>query len=82
MCGLAGWLCVPQMAPEPELLDRMLAAIQHRGPDDRGDYRDAWFVGYTPELVIGVWVGFDDERAIRLTGSQAALPAHKRSAAC
>jgi len=37
-------------------------------------YRDAWFVGYTPELVIGVWVGFDDERAIRLTGSQAALP--------
>lgn len=37
-------------------------------------YRDAWFVGYTPELVIGVWVGFDDERALRLTGSQAALP--------
>jgi penicillin-binding protein 1B len=37
-------------------------------------YRDAWFVGYTSELVIGVWVGFDDERAIRLTGSQAALP--------
>lgn len=37
-------------------------------------YHDAWFVGYTPELVIGVWVGFDDERPIRLTGSQAALP--------
>jgi penicillin-binding protein 1B len=37
-------------------------------------YRDAWFVGYTPELVIGVWVGFDDERALRLTGAQAALP--------
>jgi penicillin-binding protein 1B len=37
-------------------------------------YRDAWFVGYTSELVIGVWVGFDDERAVRLTGSQAALP--------
>jgi penicillin-binding protein 1B len=37
-------------------------------------YRDAWFVGYTSNLVIGVWVGFDDERAIRLTGSQAALP--------
>jgi len=37
-------------------------------------YRDAWFVGYTSDLVIGVWVGFDDERAIRLTGSQAALP--------
>ncbi|ALA60479.1 PBP1A family penicillin-binding protein [Nitrospira moscoviensis] len=37
-------------------------------------YRDAWFVGYTPELVIGVWVGFDDERPLKLTGSQAALP--------
>jgi penicillin-binding protein 1B len=37
-------------------------------------YRDAWFVGYTPELVIGVWVGFDDEQPVRLTGAQAALP--------
>ena len=37
-------------------------------------YRDAWFVGYTPDLVIGVWVGFDDEQALGLTGSQAALP--------
>ncbi len=37
-------------------------------------YRDAWFVGYTPDLAIGVWVGFDDERPIKLTGAQAALP--------
>jgi penicillin-binding protein 1B len=37
-------------------------------------YRDAWFVGYTSDLVIGVWVGFDDERPVRLTGAQAALP--------
>jgi penicillin-binding protein 1B len=37
-------------------------------------YRDAWFVGYTPDVVIGVWVGFDDEQPIKLTGSQAALP--------
>jgi len=37
-------------------------------------YRDAWFIGYTPDIVIGVWVGFDDERPIKLTGSQAALP--------
>lgn len=37
-------------------------------------YRDAWFVGYTPEIVIGVWVGFDDERPLGLTGAQAALP--------
>ncbi len=26
------------------------------------DYKDAWFVGYTPELAAGVWVGFDDMR--------------------
>lgn len=37
-------------------------------------YRDAWFVGYTSDVAIGVWVGFDDERSLRLTGSQAALP--------
>jgi len=27
-------------------------------------YRDAWFVGYTPKLIAGVWVGYDDSRAI------------------
>jgi penicillin-binding protein 2 len=27
-------------------------------------YRDAWFVGYTPKLVTGVWVGYDDSRPI------------------
>ncbi len=26
------------------------------------DYGDAWFVGYTPQLVAGAWVGFDDDR--------------------
>jgi penicillin-binding protein 1A len=26
------------------------------------DYKDAWFIGYTPQLVSGVWVGFDDMR--------------------
>jgi penicillin-binding protein 1B len=37
-------------------------------------YRDAWFIGYTPDIVIGIWVGFDEEQPIRLTGAQAALP--------
>jgi len=37
-------------------------------------YRDAWFIGYTPDLVVGVWVGFDDGTELRLTGAQAALP--------
>jgi penicillin-binding protein 1B len=39
------------------------------------DYHDAYFIGYTPELVCGVWVGFDTPRSIGLTGAGAALPA-------
>ncbi len=40
------------------------------------DYRDAWFIGYTPGLVTGVWVGYDDQASIgpRETGARAALP--------
>ena len=38
------------------------------------DYRDAWFVGYTPELLTLVWVGFDHNDSTYLTGSRAALP--------
>jgi penicillin-binding protein 1B len=38
------------------------------------DVRDAWFVGFTPELLAAVWVGFDDNQALGLSGSQAALP--------
>ena len=38
------------------------------------DLRDAWFVGLTPELLTVVWVGFDDNAPIGLSGSQAALP--------
>ncbi len=38
------------------------------------DSRDAWFVGYTPEIVAAVWVGFDDGTSLGLTGSSAALP--------
>lgn len=37
-------------------------------------YRDAWFAGYTPDLVAVVWVGFDHGRAVGLPGSRAALP--------
>ena len=40
---------------------------------------DAWFVGYTPEMAVGVWVGFDEPRSLgkRETGAQAALPIWK-----
>lgn len=42
------------------------------------NFSDAWFVGYTPDLVAGVWVGFDDHR-VKFTnwygqGAKAALP--------
>ena len=38
------------------------------------EYRDAWFVGYTPNLLCVVWTGYDDNTPIRMTGAQAALP--------
>jgi penicillin-binding protein 1B len=38
------------------------------------NYRDAWFVGYTPDLLALVWVGFDNGDSIKSTGAQAALP--------
>jgi len=38
--------------------------------------RDAWFIGYSPSVVAGVWVGFDDQRPLgrRETGTRTALP--------
>jgi penicillin-binding protein 1B len=38
------------------------------------ELRDAWFVGFTPELLTVVWVGFDDNQPLGMSGSQAALP--------
>jgi penicillin-binding protein 1A len=42
------------------------------------DYADAWFVGYTPQLVAGAWVGFDDARIRFISadgqGGRAAAP--------
>ena len=38
------------------------------------DMRDAWFAGFTPDLLCVVWVGFDDNTPINLAGSRAALP--------
>jgi len=42
------------------------------GTTDEG--RDAWFVGFTPRLLAGVWVGDDRNRALKLTGAKDALP--------
>lgn len=40
--------------------------------------RDAWFVGYTGDVVVAVWVGHDRKDALGLTGGKAALPAWTR----
>ncbi|HYB91852.1 MAG TPA: transglycosylase domain-containing protein [Candidatus Binataceae bacterium] len=42
------------------------------------DYHDAYFIGYTPDIVCGVWVGFDEPQSIGLPGASAALPAWVR----
>jgi len=40
------------------------------------DYTDAWFIGFSPSLVAGVWVGFDEKKKLGKdeTGGKAALP--------
>jgi penicillin-binding protein 1B len=38
------------------------------------DYKDAWFVGWTPDLLAVVWVGYDGPSKIGLSGAEAALP--------
>ena len=38
--------------------------------------KDAWFIGYTPDLVIGVYVGYDNPKSLgyKQTGSSVAVP--------
>ncbi len=40
------------------------------------DYTDAWFIGFDPDITIGVWVGFDEKKSLGRgeTGTTAALP--------
>ncbi len=38
------------------------------------NYRDAWFVGYSPRILSLVWVGFDDGHSVRLAGGDACVP--------
>ena len=39
-----------------------------------GTSRDGWFVGYTSNLICAVWVGYDDDRELGLSGASSALP--------
>jgi penicillin-binding protein 1A len=78
----------PQTA---EIMTRLLMGVVERGTATRvrvlgrpmggktgttNKTRDAWFIGFTPSLVTGTWVGMDDERSLgpKETGSQAAAP--------
>jgi penicillin-binding protein 1A len=40
------------------------------------DYTDAWFIGFSPSITCGTWIGFDDEQSLgeKETGARAALP--------
>lgn len=63
-----------------EVVSRGTAArvrrLGYEGPaaGKTGTSRDAWFVGYTPKLLVVVWVGFDDNRDLGITGGEAAVP--------
>jgi penicillin-binding protein 1A len=55
-----------------------IRAAGYRGPmggktGTTNDYRDAWFVGFTPDVVTGVWVGFDAPTEILDRGYGASL---------
>jgi penicillin-binding protein 1A len=40
------------------------------------DYTDAWFIGFDPDITIGVWIGLDQKKTIgrNMTGAEAAVP--------
>ncbi len=71
------------------MITNMLAAVIDRGTARKargavpgtaiagktGTSRDGWFVGYSQNLVCAVWIGFDDNAQLGLTGGEAALPA-------
>jgi penicillin-binding protein 1A len=40
------------------------------------EFTDAWFVGFDPNITVGVWVGYDEKKSLGRgeTGAQAALP--------
>lgn len=50
----------------------MREAAGKTGTSDKA--RDAWFIGYTPNLSAGIWVGYDDNDSTGLTGGNAAAP--------
>ena len=54
------------------MLDPQLGIAGKTGTTD--EQRDAWFAGFTGDRLAVVWVGYDDNRAAKLSGSASALP--------
>ncbi len=62
--------------------DGTAASLKHMGVSyptcgktgTTNDNRDAWFIGFTPDILALVWVGLDDGASIESSGSKAALP--------
>lgn len=83
---------VPVVAPETSyVITNLMQSVVSSGTGHRAsaigrpvagktgttnDSKDAWFIGYIPQLVTGVWVGYDQERSLGSGGSggQAAAP--------
>lgn len=83
---------VPVVSPETSfIMTNLMESVVNSGTGQRAralgrpvagktgttnDMKDAWFIGYVPQLVAGVWVGFDQERSLGSGGSggQAAAP--------
>ncbi len=58
---------------------RLIYKFEHPAGGKTGttdDYRDAWFIGFTPDITLGVWFGYDSTRTIfpNATGTQLAVP--------
>jgi penicillin-binding protein 1A len=82
----------PVISPETSyLITSMLESVVQRGTGRRvlglgrpvagktgttNDFHDAWFIGYTPQVVTGVWIGYDSERSLGKdrTGGKVAAP--------
>ncbi|MBI5595113.1 MAG: PBP1A family penicillin-binding protein [Elusimicrobia bacterium] len=56
------------------LLRRGLGGVSAGKTGTTDDGRDAWFIGYSPWLLAGVWTGEDQPRPLPITGASAALP--------
>lgn len=83
---------VPVMSPETAyIMTNLMESVVNSGTGQRAravgrpvagktgttnDMKDAWFVGFVPQLVAGVWVGYDQEKSLGAGGSggQAAAP--------